>query len=150
MEWPDLRDTFRQHLNRRRMPDPLTPRALFEAMSGFYRDVRVDGCDATAGNDSLLVQWGTYDWRDGSGRHFEFDVTRQLIAEPGEDENIWQLSFTLRFPPEESLVAPGKGSRWCMSPGEADGFAEGVKTMPAYGAVRDRPGDPKVLWECAG
>ena len=114
----------------------LEPSAGVEAMLAFYRDVRVDGCDLEQSGDMLLYQWGTYDW--GLGPRFEFDVTRQLVLEPGEDENIWQLGLTFRFPPNDTLRALGSGDKWCPSPAEEETFSAFVRAHPAYAAVSTR------------
>jgi hypothetical protein len=55
------------------------PRDMVSAMIIFYRDLRAEDCRFESDGDMLLFQFGTYDW--GNGPRFEFDVTRQLIAE---------------------------------------------------------------------
>jgi hypothetical protein len=114
----------------------LSPPTGLEAMLAFYRDVRADGCDLEQNGDMLLYQWGTHDW--GQGPHFELDITRQLILEPGEDENIWQLSLTFTFPPSDSLQALGSGNRWCPSPTELRSFETFVRAHAVYAAVGKR------------
>lgn len=127
----------------------LSPAASLEAMLAFYRDVRAEGCDLEQNGDMLLYQWGTYDW--GKGTHFEFDITRQLILEPGEDENIWQLSLTFRFTPDDDLRALDSGNKWCSSPAEAEAFAAFVRAHAAYAAVGTRAGaDVELRHEQAG
>lgn len=114
----------------------LSPSAGVEAMLAFYHDVRADGCDPEQSGDMLLYQWGTYDW--GSGPHFKFDVTRQLVMPPGEDENIWQLGLTFRFAPSPTLQTLGSGNKWCASPTEQEAFATFLRAHPAYASVRAR------------
>jgi hypothetical protein len=106
------------------------------AMLEFYREVRARGCDIAQDGDMLLFQWGTYDW--GDGEHFEFDITRQFIEEPGADEDIWQLSLTFRFAPEESLRALGSGNRWCHSPQELEPFVTFIRSTAAYTLVVEK------------
>jgi hypothetical protein len=113
----------------------LEPAAGVSAMLDFYREERARGCDVARDEDMLLFQWGTYDW--GEGELFEFDLTRQLITGPG-DEDIWQLSLTLQYPPDDALRALGSGNRWCHSPQELDEFATFVRNSPAYAAVMGR------------
>jgi len=118
-------------------------------MLAFYRDVRADDVDLAADGDMLLFQWGTYD--GGNGPLFEVDVTRQLIRGAGEDDDIWQLHLTYRFPPAESLRAMGNGDRWCAHPGELEAFEQLVMTHPAIAAVGARDdGQIRFDYECAG
>ena len=125
--------TLRQRLGE----SPLTPQAAVEQMVTFYRDVRADDCDVDQdGSDMLLVQWGTYDWGDGD--HFSFNVTRQFITGPGEDEDIWQLGLTFRYPPEPSLVSLGAGNRWCHRPADLGKFKQFIEQNPAFHAVKAR------------
>jgi|SRR5262249_5009281 len=68
-----------------------------EAFFDFYRDLRPHGrvFEQHWDADRLLFQWGTYDW--GTGEHFSFNLTRQLILsdEDAEDEDNWQLRLSL-------------------------------------------------------
>ena len=125
------------------------PAEGLDAMFGFYRDVRADGCRLESDGDMLLFQWGTYDW--GNGEHFELDITRQLVSGSGEDEDVWQLHLTFRFAPEATLRAQGAGNRWCHSPSELEDFAALVRASPAYGAVMRRSdGVADLAYESAG
>lgn len=127
----------------------LSPSAGVEAMLEFYRDVRARGCDLARSGDMLLFQWGTYDW--GRGEYFEFDITRQFVLGAGADEDIWQLSLTFRFIPDEALQALGSGHRWCHSPRQVDEFAAWVRDSAAYAAVAGRePESVGLDYECAG
>ena len=101
-----------------------------DAMLAFYRDVRADGCDAARDGDMLLYQWGTYDW--GQGRHFELDITRQLILADRDDEEIWQLSLTFFFVPSSALHALHAGSRWCHSVEDCHDLRTFILSSPAY------------------
>lgn len=128
---------------------PRTPRAGFETMLSFYRDVRADDVDLESDGDMLLFQWGTYDW--GNGPMFEVDLTRQLIRGTGEDDEIWQLHLTYRFAPSAALQAIGKGDRWCPTPAQAASFEELVMTHPSLAAVGLRDdAQIQLEYECAG
>ena len=83
------------------------PRDGVLAMVGFYRDVRATDVDVARRGDMLLFQWSTHDW--GKGAHFELDITRQLIRDGEDDEDIWQLHLTYRFAPAADLAALGQG-----------------------------------------
>ena len=128
---------------------PRTPRAGVERMMAFYRDIRADDVDLESDGDMLLFQWGTYDW--GGGELFEIDITRQLIAEGGEDEDIWQLHLTYRFSPSQALRALGKGNSWCPRPDETPSLQRFVGSHPAMAAVGSRDdGQVGLDYECAG
>lgn len=127
----------------------LSPADGVDTMLEFYRDVRADDCDLASDGDMMLFQWGTYDW--GQGEHFSFDITRQLISGPGEDEDIWQLSLTFVFMPDTTLRALGSGNRWCESPQQLEEFGAFVRATEVYAAVVGREAAKVVLdYECAG
>jgi hypothetical protein len=131
------------------MQVPRTPRDGIERMVGFYGEVRVDDVDLESDGDMLLFQWGTYD--GGDGAMFEVDVTRQLIRDGREDENIWQLHLSYRFAPSEPLRAFGTGNCWCARPDEIPSFAQFINAHGAMTAVGSREdGQPRLEYECAG
>lgn len=140
---------FEAFLNRRGVPvSSASPRVAFEAMVAFFRDMPATDCDRAANGDMLLFQWGTYDW--GKGRAFECDITRQFIT-GGEDEDIWQLHFTIRFRSSDALSALGAGSRWCGSREELAEFAAFVYGTQAFRLVADsRDGEAELDHGCAG
>lgn len=127
----------------------LRPEAGVAAMISFYKNERADDCDIDSDGDMLLFQWGTYDW--GEGEHFEFDITRQFIGASGEDEEIWQLSLTFKFPPDKSLQELADGNRWCHGLDELNAFETFIMSSPAYKAVAARTdASPELDFECAG
>ena len=66
--------------------------SLLEESINLYEKFRIkDG--QKEGEDSLLFQWGIFDW--GEGEHFEIDVTRQLA--PDNRDEIQHLHTTLLF-----------------------------------------------------
>jgi hypothetical protein len=143
-------EEFEQHLRRSGQEGaPSTLAGGIERMSAFYRDVRADEIDVESDGDMLLFQWGTYDW--GQGLMFEVDITRQLILGVGEDDDIWHLHLTYRFPPSEELLAMGKGNRWCGRPDEVEVFVRFMMAHPATAAVGGRrDGQAGLRYECAG
>lgn len=117
----------------------------FDAMFEFYRNERADDCEIENDGDMLLFQWGTYGERNA--RRFELDITRQFIRPEGEDDDIWQLSLTFVFPPNEIP----SGDSWCGAPPDLDSFAEFVRSHAAYAAVaHDTPVLVELDYECAG
>lgn len=121
-----------------------------DAKMRFYADLRADGCDVSADGDMLLFQWGTYDW--GEGKHFEVDMTRQVILPDAvDDDALWQLHLTYRFAASADLLDLAAGGRWCSSPSELGSFEAFVRGTVAYSIAKDRqPNDVEVAYECAG
>ncbi|SRR5258708_1558365 len=144
----NAKEEFESYLARRgESTAMLTPEAGLEAMLGFYRDVRP--ADSDLRSDMLLAQWGTY--RRGQGKNFIFDITRQLVSSPGEDENIWQLSLTFKFPPNDELASLGKGNQWWYSQENLEDFAQFIKHAPVYLRARSRSDNMVELnYHCAG
>jgi hypothetical protein len=107
-------------------------------MLDFYQRVRADGCKIHKNGDMLLYQWGIYSW-SGRPKPFELDITRQLILDPGEDEDIFQLSLTFKFKPTELLQQLGMGNRWCHSPRELEKFRKFIYGSSALMAIAQIP-----------
>jgi hypothetical protein len=125
--------------------DTLSVREGMEAMFEFYRTTRADDCAIDSDGDMLLFQWGMYD--ESRGGRFELDITRQLIPEGADDDDIWQLSLTFVFPPNEIA----SGDRWCTAPDELDEFASFVRSSAAYLAASQLTPDRVELdFECVG
>jgi hypothetical protein len=102
-------------------------------MFDFYRDQRAEDCPLETDGDMLLYQWGTNDW--GEGEWFTIDLTRQfIIVTEAEDEDIWQLSLTFRYPPTQPLRDLGDGNQWCFAPGgnSIPVFEEFVRRSAAF------------------
>lgn len=112
---------------------PNAPRFGLEQMLNFYRDIRARDVSVEESGDMLLFQWGTYDW--GSRPHFEVDLTRQLIPEGGDDDDMLQLHITYRLTPSTTLRALGEGNQWCRSPAELPAFVRFVIDHPALKAA---------------
>lgn len=108
--------------------DDLDAVSAVGSMLAFYASDRPADCTQADG-DMLLFQWGIFDW--GSGPTFEYDITRQLITAPGEDEDIWQLSLTLRYPPDEECARLESGNRWHAAPEDLEEFAGFIARHPA-------------------
>ncbi len=102
--------------------------AGIKEMLAFYAEERVDDCDLACDGDMLLYQWGTHDW--GDGKHFELDVTRQLITD--EEEEPVQLSLTFLFHVTPELTALSSGNRWCHEPAELEEFRAFIFASKAF------------------
>jgi hypothetical protein len=120
------------------------------AMIRFYALERADDCDVTRDEDMLLFQWGTYDW--GRGENFEIDVVRQVVLpDESDDDAIWQLHLTYRYPVSDRLRALGAGDRWCATPSDMKGFEKYLGALPLNSALAGRvDADVEILFECAG
>ena len=116
--------------------DGLTVEQGFAAMLDFYRHTRATDCPDLKDGDMLLYQWGVYPDLAGES-FFELDLTRQLILGEGNDEDIWQLSLTFKFSPNDELRALEPGSKWCPTfrPRAVDYFEGFIKASPAYQAA---------------
>jgi hypothetical protein len=103
-----------------------------EAVFDFYRDLRPRGrvFEQEKGSNMLLFQWGTYDW--GTGEHFSFNLTRQLIGDGPVDDAMRQLGLTFEFQPDNELRALGRGDKWCDSLSALPEFREYVYRSAAF------------------
>ena len=105
----------------------LSPATLLQQMVDFYLNTRFQEVDISADGDMLLVQWGTYDW--GEGTFFEFDITRQLIeSSKTDDDAISQIHATLFFA-QTSDLSKEQGNRWFHSPENAASILDFVKGL---------------------
>lgn len=126
----------------------LTPETGINLALSFYRAEQSDVQAVKA--DTLLYQWGTYDW--GKGEFFNIDISRQFILdEIGEDESIWQLSLTFKFQPTDALLRLEPGNKWCESTLDVEAFHAYIRSTPAFQSVQDRRADVVELdFGCAG
>jgi hypothetical protein len=128
----------------------LTAEEAVDVMLRWYAVERADDVDLSDGGDMLLYQWGTYDWGDGPS--FQFDITRQLIAVAGsDDDDIWQLSVTLHFEPSAATQAVGADDQWCHHPDELEEmrrFILASEPMRLFAGRRARR--VEVTYEVAG
>lgn len=101
---------------------------------GFFESERADDAEAEMG-DMLLFQWGTYDWHDGKGLSFQFELARQFVlagfSPEQADDAMWQLRLTLHYPPSEAAEAVGAGERWCERVADVGAFHTFIRTTPA-------------------
>ncbi len=101
-----------------------------DLMLDFYQKEHVVGCAIDQDGDMLLYQWGTYNW--GKGEVFEFNITRQLIVEEDEDENIWQLSLIFEFKLAEALQHIGQGNHWYHDLDQVETFRRAITESVAF------------------
>lgn len=124
----------------------LTAPAAINAMLGFYADLRAVDTDLDADGDMLLFQCGTHSFSEHSPS-FQYDITRQLIIRPGDDdEDVWQLSLTLHYPPGPDNTQL-RASRWNPRPSSLPEFAAFIDTHPATAyATKHRPDRIDLDW----
>jgi hypothetical protein len=137
---------FRRYLEQRGLvASQLSAEEAVDAAIGFFESERADDVEAEMG-DMLLFQWGTYDWHDGSGSSFQFELARQFVvagsAPEQADDAMWQLRLTLHYPPSGAADAVGAGDRWCERVADVGAFRTFIRTTPALtfaaGAGPDR------------
>lgn len=76
----------------------LTAGTTVELAAKLYKELKTNIVFEREEGDMLLFQYGIYDWMDGFGEHFEFDITRQFFI-PNCDEP-YQLNLTLNYDAE--------------------------------------------------
>jgi hypothetical protein len=124
------------------------PTAAFATLIEFYRTRQVAPAGGD-GRDLLLLQWGAYDW--GEGEFFELDLTRQFIVADGEHDDIFQLSLTFRYAPDEALWALGASNHACGSRAELASFAhEVLASAPVRLAEARTPAQVLLRYDPAG
>jgi len=95
-----------------------------------FKDIKIEGIDSSeSDNDMLLYQYGVYDWGDENGKHFSFDITRQVCV-PQEDEP-YQLSFTLIFEPSAFFEIEPYNC-WSDEFDDGEAFAMHIKSTSGY------------------
>lgn len=140
---------FRQQVTRSGLVvERLSAKQGVDFMLDFYRAERLRAPELEPGADTLLFQWGTYDW--GAGEHFEFDLTRQFIWasslrrivfarllrwELSDVTAMSQLHLTFFANPSDTLRSLGSGDHWCSRPENVSDFREIITSSAAYGAV---------------
>jgi hypothetical protein len=127
----------------------MTAGDAISAMAPFSAERRAEDCACAAQGDMLLYQWGVYDF--GRPPTFQFEIARQFIVGNGEDDEIFQLHFTLHFPSSAEAKAIKAGNRWCGSPARLAEFEDFVRKSAAYSYASARPSeDVAIRYECAG
>ncbi len=152
----DLKEELRKYLQSRGSAMPSTSREAMAALTAFYRDVRVEGCQGFDDmGDALLVEWSapTSQVRPSGtrGAYFHFSITRQLITKavlPRRQGEFYQLTLRFSFPLEGDLAtlapkmtADQKARRWCRHPMELPTFEAFVVAQPAFRVTADRQSD---------
>lgn len=107
-----------------------TPQTAIDAFVQHYRQARYAGCDPADEADTLLFQYGVFDW--GNGANFELDFTRQFVVGlTTDDHQMEQLHLTFFFEPElgKSLE---RFSLWNTDCLDLNDFARRVRESPGF------------------
>ncbi len=118
---------------------------LLAAGLDFYAGQRFAGLEPEdADGDMLLFQHGCYDW--GDGEHFNLKLTRQFMADRG-DNPLSQLHLAFLFPPDPDLRALGAFEAWCPTRTALPGFRAQVLDSPAVAlAGRRATASREIFW----
>lgn len=109
----------------------ITPDVLVRLSLELYRDIRDEGIALEVPDDDMLLyQCGVWNWGDERGEHFSFDITRQL-TEPGVDEGMHQLSFSLIYDPAP-FVKTEIETCWSIDFDTLEEFEAYIRSTPAY------------------
>ncbi|HEY6277636.1 MAG TPA: hypothetical protein VIX86_15025 [Streptosporangiaceae bacterium] len=132
MRTNEAEGAFRRYLERRGLVvSRLNAEEAVDTAIGFFESERADDVEAEMG-DMLLFQWGTYDWHDGNGPSFQFELARQFVvagfAPDQADDAMWQLHLTLHYRLRELPMRSGRAT---------DGVNE--SRMPALSARSSAP-----------
>ncbi len=79
-------------------------------MVAFYDEERAEDCEP--GGDSLVLNWGTYDW--DSSEAFELTVSRHFTLAREPVEHRRRLDLLFRYEPTPTLRALRVGGEWCF------------------------------------
>ena len=103
---------------------------LIEVSISLYESIKVEKIDCTESyNDVLLFQYGFWDFSNGDGELFGFDITRQIIMP--DDFEPYQLSMELVF---KSINNIKPQEAWSNRFGSTEAFVEFIKASPGYQA----------------
>ena len=80
-------------------------------------------------DDMLLFQYGTYDWGDENGEHFEIDISRQIFS--ATEDEPYCMSVTLIFEPV-AFAKIESYSEWSDGFDTTEAFSQHIKSTPGY------------------
>jgi len=100
-----------------------------------FASLPVEGHGPAPEDDLFLFQWGTHDWGDERGEHFEVDFLRQftLYSRRGDYDHMEQLHCTFSLNPTPGLRTVGGGEEW-SGPSLDHWFAK-VEEHPSFKAA---------------
>jgi hypothetical protein len=133
---PDLaaqvRHDFERHVGQP-VDLSLSPEEAISRMSAFLKSVRYATEGSTKYDDTLLFEYGVFDW--GRGENFDLKITRQIVfggAAPADaDDHIVQISITHRYDPEP-FRSFAIMTQWGCDLPATQGIAEFAASSPGY------------------
>ena len=147
MTHPDLAEKvqldFEKHARRNDFAS-VSPREAIALMVSFQRTVSYPHDRLTPYGDTLLFEYGVFDW--GRGENFDLKITRQVVFEfnnPIEaDDNIIQVSLTFRYQSDPFRDLPTMTQWACdlSAPQDIELFA-----LNSAGYLRASPMAPKSI-----
>jgi hypothetical protein len=141
-----VRSDFERHAGQR-IDLALSPATAISLMSSFAESVKHPTEGATPYDDTLLFEYGVFDW--GHGENFDLKITRQVVfagGSPAEaDDHIVQVSITHRYEPGPFRQF-GIVTQWgCLLPaGKA--IAQFAESTPGYQAAVHRSAREVTLY----
>jgi hypothetical protein len=113
--------------------DRLEPTETWQVFKAFAAEP-VEGVGPNPDDDMCLFQYGVYDWSDGKGRRFNWNLTRQFtIYEDGEYDHMEHLRCDLYFEPVAELEPLQGDGTW--SGRDLDEWAAEVEAQEGFRAV---------------
>lgn len=111
----------------------VSPREAIALMDSFLRSVKYPTEGSTRFDDTLLFEYGVFDW--GHGENFDLKITRQVVFGGGTpadaDDRIVQVSITHRYEPEPFRPF-GIMTQWGCDLPDGRGVAQFAESTPAY------------------
>ena len=114
---------------------------MLELSSSLFQRLKIK--ELSGNNDILLFQYGTYDFGDESGKHFELDITRQFIN-PKDDEPH-QLSFSLKYAPDK-FVEIENYNCWNTDFENLEDFIAHIKTTDGFKLANELEPKTYEVW----
>ena len=104
----------------------------------FFKEFRIKEELEHEEEDMLLFQYGNYDWQNGNGKEFSFDLTRQFEI-PNEDEFL-QLRLTL-FYNFDQIGEIESFNSWSVDSENLDEWEQLIKNSEGY--IKSKNQTPK-------
>jgi hypothetical protein len=137
---------------------PLTGERVLQELTGWYRDVRIEGAALDEDGDMLLLQWGATrpllfseptdlrprraNLKFGTKDLQYLDFTRQVFAAGGDedadfDDAAVQMSITLSYGPAEGTEK--SANLWVNTPDDTDDGAREFHNTPFVRSLLQAP-----------
>lgn len=105
-----------------------------EQFLNFFKDYKTKESLVHKEADMLLFQYGVYDWQDGNGKEFNFELVRQFEI-PKEDEFL-QLSLSL-FYDSAPIGEVASFNSWSIESKDLQEWKKQIKLTEGYERSRN-------------